>query len=252
MGWIALVLPLAALQLRGRLRPHAVGLSGMAVLGLLACTIRGLQPCLALGHRPRLGLSHADARLGRLCVAGRGGHLVDRVVANRGRRRGTAARPDPHGRRLGPRGGHPGGHAGTESGILARRGTALGGCRHRGGQRRRGHDGRLATPRRMGLRRGAGRERGRLAGGLAFRTAPPTQLQRLLAATRASQRDRQRGRRRGVAGGKKTPVRTPRDDAGRKSPAGHAGSVAGGRQLRCWRSCRWPGSFTRPAGCRRG
>ena len=44
LGWIALVLTLAALQLRGRLRPHAVGLSGMAVLGLLACTIRGLQP----------------------------------------------------------------------------------------------------------------------------------------------------------------------------------------------------------------
>ncbi len=42
LGWIALLLPLAALQLRGRLRPHAVGLSGMAVLGLLACTIRGL------------------------------------------------------------------------------------------------------------------------------------------------------------------------------------------------------------------
>ena len=126
LGWIALVLPLAALQLRGRLRPHAVGLSGMAVLGLLACTIRGLQPCLALGHRPHLGLSHADARLGRLCLAGRGGHLVGRVVANHGRCRGTAARPDPHGRRLGPRGGHPGGDAGTESGIPGTKGNSFG------------------------------------------------------------------------------------------------------------------------------
>jgi hypothetical protein len=42
LGWIALALPLAALQLGGRLRPHAVGLAGMAVLGLLACTIGGL------------------------------------------------------------------------------------------------------------------------------------------------------------------------------------------------------------------
>ncbi len=44
LGWIALVLPLAALQLCGRLRPHAVGLAGMALLGLLACTICGLPP----------------------------------------------------------------------------------------------------------------------------------------------------------------------------------------------------------------
>ncbi len=85
LGWIALVLPLAALQLRGRLRPHAVGLSGMAVLGLLACTIGGLYAQLALGHRSPLGLSHADARLGRLCLAGRGGHLVGCVAANHGR-----------------------------------------------------------------------------------------------------------------------------------------------------------------------
>jgi hypothetical protein len=42
LGWIALALPLVALRLRGRLRPHAVGLCGMAVLGLLACTMRGL------------------------------------------------------------------------------------------------------------------------------------------------------------------------------------------------------------------
>ena len=55
LGWIALVLPLAALQLRGRLRPHAVGLSGMAVLGLLACTIRGLQPCWHLNIDPIWG-----------------------------------------------------------------------------------------------------------------------------------------------------------------------------------------------------
>ena len=55
LGWIALVLPLVALQLRGRLRPHAVGLSGMAVLGLLACTIRGLQPCWHLDIDPVWG-----------------------------------------------------------------------------------------------------------------------------------------------------------------------------------------------------
>jgi hypothetical protein len=42
LGWIALALPLAASQLRGRLRPHAVGLFGMAALGLLACAVRGL------------------------------------------------------------------------------------------------------------------------------------------------------------------------------------------------------------------
>ena len=52
LGWIALVLPLAALQLRGRLRPHAVGLSGMALLGLLACTIRGLPPAWQLTSTP--------------------------------------------------------------------------------------------------------------------------------------------------------------------------------------------------------
>jgi hypothetical protein len=46
LGWIALVLPLAASQLRSRLRPHAVGLAGLAVLGLLACTIRSLSPVL--------------------------------------------------------------------------------------------------------------------------------------------------------------------------------------------------------------
>jgi hypothetical protein len=44
LGWISLLLPLAAIALRGRIRPQAVGLSGMAVLGLLACTIRGLSP----------------------------------------------------------------------------------------------------------------------------------------------------------------------------------------------------------------
>ena len=55
LGWIALVLPLAALQLRGRLRPHAVGLSGMAVLGLLACTVRGLLPCWHLPIDPVWG-----------------------------------------------------------------------------------------------------------------------------------------------------------------------------------------------------
>ena len=55
LGWIALVLPLAALQLRGKLRPQAVGLCGMAVLGLLACTIRGLQPCWQLDIDPVWG-----------------------------------------------------------------------------------------------------------------------------------------------------------------------------------------------------
>ena len=43
-GWLALLLPIVALLLRGRLRPNMVGLYGMAVLGLLACTIRGLAP----------------------------------------------------------------------------------------------------------------------------------------------------------------------------------------------------------------
>jgi len=55
LGWIALGLPLLALQLRGRMRPHAVGLSGMAVLGLLACTIRGLQPYWHLDIDPVWG-----------------------------------------------------------------------------------------------------------------------------------------------------------------------------------------------------
>ena len=43
LGWIAFLLPLVALQLRGRLRPQVVGLSGMAVFGLLACTVGGLH-----------------------------------------------------------------------------------------------------------------------------------------------------------------------------------------------------------------
>ena len=55
VGWIALVLPLAALRLRGRLLPHVVGLSGMAVLGLLACTIRGLHDCWGLDVDPVWG-----------------------------------------------------------------------------------------------------------------------------------------------------------------------------------------------------
>lgn len=55
LGWISLGLPLMALQLRGRLRSHTVGLSGMAVLGLLACTIRGLQPCWHLDIDPIWG-----------------------------------------------------------------------------------------------------------------------------------------------------------------------------------------------------
>jgi hypothetical protein len=54
-GWIALVLPLLALRLRGRLRPHAVGLSGMAVLGLLACTVRALPPGWHLDIDPAWG-----------------------------------------------------------------------------------------------------------------------------------------------------------------------------------------------------
>ena len=55
LGWIALVLSLAALQLRGRLSPHAVGLSGMALIGLLACTIRGLQAYWRLDVDPVWG-----------------------------------------------------------------------------------------------------------------------------------------------------------------------------------------------------
>jgi len=44
LGWIALLLPLVAMQLRRPLRPNAVGLFGMAVLGLLACTIQAHFP----------------------------------------------------------------------------------------------------------------------------------------------------------------------------------------------------------------
>ncbi len=43
-GWFALVLPVVAVVLRGRLRPNVAGLVGMAMLGLLACTVRGLDP----------------------------------------------------------------------------------------------------------------------------------------------------------------------------------------------------------------
>ena len=55
LGWLAFALMLAALQLCGRLRPQAVGLCGMAVLGLLACTIGGLQPYWHLEIAPIWG-----------------------------------------------------------------------------------------------------------------------------------------------------------------------------------------------------
>ena len=58
LGWIALVLPIAALQLRGRLRPQAVGLSGMAVLGLLACTVGGLQASWNWRSNPSGAIAH--------------------------------------------------------------------------------------------------------------------------------------------------------------------------------------------------
>ena len=91
----------------GRARP--VGLHGGRFAGILE-----------RGDRTRLGLPHADAWMGRLCLADRGGHLVGCLVADRGRCGRTAAGPDPHGRRVGPRGGHPGRAAGAASGLLAR------------------------------------------------------------------------------------------------------------------------------------
>ncbi len=56
LGWLALVLPVVAIVLRGRLRPNMAGLIGMAVLGLFACTVRGLAPnCFGYAVDPAWG-----------------------------------------------------------------------------------------------------------------------------------------------------------------------------------------------------
>ena len=55
LGWIALILLLVALYLRGRLHPQAAGLAGLAAVGLLGCTVRGLQPCWHLNVDPIWG-----------------------------------------------------------------------------------------------------------------------------------------------------------------------------------------------------
>ena len=121
-GWLALALVPVAWRFRGRLRPQLVGLAGMAALGLLACTVRGLEPYWHFRRKAGgcdLGLSHADARLGRLLAACRGGHLVGGVAADAARRGGAAASADPHGGRLGAGGGNSRRAAGVEGGFLA-------------------------------------------------------------------------------------------------------------------------------------
>ena len=252
LGWIALVLPLAALQLRGRLRPHAVGLSGMAVLGLLACTIRGLQPCWHLDVDPVWGyrtLMLGWAVYALLVVAATWWIASLRTTAD-------AAGPPQGLIRMAAVWVRVAGILAVLLGLKAA-------FWHQAEQ--------LWAAAAIAVASGAGatmavwrrREGWAFAAALGVNLAASLvvwhfELLRQLSFNDYWLRLVQANVIASAAvavvwlAARKRLYELRENDAGRKSPAGHPGSVAGGRQLRAGWSCRWPGSSTHPAGCRRG
>ena len=232
LGWIALVLPLAALQLRGRLRPHAVGLSGMAVLGLLACTIRGLPPSWHLEVDPVWGyrtLMLGWAVYALLVVAATWWVASLRTTAD-------AAGPPQGLIRMAAVWVRVAGILAVMLGLKAA-------FWHEGEQ--------LWAAAAIAVASGAGatmavwrrREGWAFAAALGVNVAASLvvwhfELLRQLSFNDYWLRLVQANVIASAAvavvwlAARRRSVRTPRDDAGRKSPAGHPGSVAGGRQLR--------------------
>ena len=124
LGWCALLLTAGAgayrrLQIKRHWDPHFVGLTGMAVLALLACTMPNIVLPDGTTSGRNLGVSRVDAGLVDLCVIGGIGHLVGGDFANAARCRRAAAGLDPLGGGMGASGRHCRRNPGTKSGFFS-------------------------------------------------------------------------------------------------------------------------------------
>ncbi len=203
-GWFALVLPVVAVLLRGRLRPNVAGLAGMAVLALLACTVRGIGHIA--GHAIDPAWGYRTLMLGwavyslvvvlaawwaaslRVQLAERDEYFSPpqgllRMAAVWVRAAASLAVL-----------------LGLKAAFFHEGEQLLGRRRDRPGQRRQRHDGRLAAARGLGLCHGLGRQPGRVAGRVAFRATAPPFVRAVVAAAGASEHHCHLGGRAGLAG----------------------------------------------------